>query len=87
MQIWLGKQILDQKDKVEQDVKQQQKWVVELPPAMTAEQWVSAYGKVGGQVVTTGGNKPDSKKLKRKTAHVLNRDDLDELEEEEIPRK
>ncbi len=87
MQIWLGKQILDQKDKVEQDVKQQQKWVVELPPAMTAEQWVAAYGKVGGQVVTTGGTKPDSKKLKRKAARVLNRDDMDDLEEEEVPDK
>jgi hypothetical protein len=87
MQIWLGKQLLDQKDKVDQDIKQEQKWVVELPPAMTADQWLAAYGKVGGDVVTPGGAKPGSKKLKRKTARVLNRDEMDDLEEEETPEK
>jgi hypothetical protein len=87
MQIWLGKQLLDQKDKIDQDVKQEQKWVVELPPAMTADQWLAAYGKVGGEVVTQGGAKPNSKRLKRKTARVLNRDEMDDLEEEEAPEK
>jgi hypothetical protein len=87
MQIWLGKQLLDQKDKIDQDVKQEQKWVVELPPAMTADQWLAAYGKVGGEVVTQGGAKPNSKRLKRKTARVLNRDEMDDLEEEETPEK
>jgi hypothetical protein len=84
MQIWLGKQILNQTDKVEQDVKQEQKWVVELPPAMTAEQWVAAYGKVGGPVVTSGApalGKP--RRPGRRPARVLNRDDLDEIEAEE----
>lgn len=88
MQIWLGKQLLDQKDKIDQDVKQEQKWVVELPPAMTSEQWLAAYGKVGGEVITPGGGKPNSKKLKRsKTARVLNRDEMDNLEEEEVPEE
>ena len=48
MLIWLGKQLLGQSDKVEQEVKQDQRWVVELPPPMTAEQWVSAFGKGNG---------------------------------------
>lgn len=89
MQIWLGKQLLDQKDKIDQEVKQEQKWVVELPPAMTAEQWVAAYGKIGGDVVTKDGVKPGrgGKRLKRKTAQVLSRDEMDELEEEEDPEK
>lgn len=87
MQIWLGKQLLDQKDKVDQDIKQEQKWVVELPPAMTADQWVAAYGKVGGDVVTRDGPKgPKSRKRVHKTARVLNRDEMDDLEdEEEVP--
>jgi hypothetical protein len=87
MQIWLGKQLLDQKDKIDQDVKQEQKWVVELPPAMTADQWLSAFGKTGGDVITPGGAKPGSKRLKRKNARILNRDEMDDLEEEEGPEK
>lgn len=89
MQIWLGKQLLDQKDKIDQDIKQEQKWVVELPPAMTADQWIAAYGKIGGDVVSKDGVKPHraGKRLKRKAAQVLNRDEMDDLEEEETPEK
>lgn len=45
MLIWLGKQLLGQVDKVEQEVKNDQRWVVELPPPMSADQWVAAFGK------------------------------------------
>lgn len=51
MLIWLGKQLLGQVDKVEQEVKQDQRWVVELPPPMSPEQWVSAYGKPGDNAI------------------------------------
>lgn len=87
MQIWLGKQLLSQTDKVEQDVKTQTKWVVELPPAMTAEQWVAAYGKIGGEVVTPEGIKPMPRKRgrPRAAASVLNRDDMAEDDREEDP--
>lgn len=43
--IWLGKQLLGQVDKVEQEVKQDQRWVVELPPPMSPDEWVKAFGK------------------------------------------
>jgi hypothetical protein len=86
MQIWLGKQLLSQTDKVDQQVETKQKFVVELPPAMTAEQWIAAYGKIGGDVVTPEGVKPKPRKPGRpRTAAVLNRDDMDEEDQEEEP--
>ena len=97
MLIWIGKQLLAQTDKVEQNVETKQKWVVELPPAMTAEQWVAAYGKIGGEVVNPAGSPASSQTgspVKRKGGRprgpnsVLNRDDRDEMEEEEeIPER
>lgn len=103
MLIWIGKQLLSQTDKVEQNVETKQKWVVELPPAMTAEQWVAAYGKIGGDVVTPAGPANPATSpgppVKRKAGRPrgpnsvlnrmpLNRDDRDEMEEEEeIPER
>jgi hypothetical protein len=59
MLIWLGKQLLGQVEKIEQEVKQDQRWVVELPPPMSPEDWVKAFGKPGdGAVDVTG---PDGK--------------------------
>jgi hypothetical protein len=48
MLIWLGKQLLGQVDKVEQEVKNDQRWVVELPPPMSPAEWVKAFGKGEG---------------------------------------
>ncbi len=84
MQIWLGKQMLNQADKVEQDIKQQQKWVVELPPAMTADQWVAAYGKSNAKIVVKDGEAKPPKARKRKTASVVERDSVIEDEEDII---
>lgn len=89
MQIWLGKQLLGQVDKNEQKIEQQQKWVVELPPAMTADQWVAAYGKSNAEIVP--GTKPEAKQKPkrpaRKSVRVLDRDEMDETDEEEVPEK
>ena len=90
MLIWLGKQLLGQVDKVEQEVKQDQRWVVELPPPMTADQWVSAFGKGGGKpgdnaIDVTNANSGSSSSTSAKTgrrgkptaaAKVVNRDDF-----------
>jgi hypothetical protein len=77
MLIWLGKQLLGQAEKLEQEVKQDQRWVVELPPPMAPDDWVKAFGKPGdGAVdVTNGdGNGDDNAKAKtgrgRRTASV-----------------
>src|SRR3954447_22356974 len=51
MLIWLGKQLLGQTDKVEQEVKQDQRWVVELPPPMSADAWIKAFGKGGDDAI------------------------------------
>jgi hypothetical protein len=61
MLIWIGKQLLAQTDKVEQNVETKQRWVVELPPAMTADQWVAAYGKVKGEIVASPESAPPGK--------------------------
>lgn len=40
---FLGMNILGQSEKGEQEVKQESKWVVELPPPMSAEAWKKAF--------------------------------------------
>jgi hypothetical protein len=43
MLIWLGKQYLEQTDKMETKVEERSSFVVELPPPMSADDWAAAF--------------------------------------------
>lgn len=43
MLIWLGKQVLNQADKIESKVEERASFVVELPPPMSPDEWKAAF--------------------------------------------
>jgi hypothetical protein len=86
MLIWLGKQLLGQTDKVEQEVKQDQRWVVELPPPMSADEWVKAFGSNAGDDAlditnenTNANSGSKGKRGRRAGAKVINSGDYTEI--------
>lgn len=67
MLVWLGKQLLGQVDKVEQTVDNKQRFVVEIPPPMSAKEWINAYGKQGDDAVDVTGGKPSRPQPRSRT--------------------
>jgi hypothetical protein len=67
MMIWLGKNLLDQKDRVEQTEQNDKRWVVSLPQPATPEQWMAIYGKPGDDAVDITNSKPTKPRSKSKS--------------------
>ncbi len=75
MLVWLGKQILGQVDKVEQSIENKQRFVVEIPPPMTANEWMKSYGKASDDASDVNGESPaPTKQRGRRTAKVISTD-------------
>lgn len=84
MLVWLGKQLLGQVDKVEQTVDTKQRFVVEIPPPMTAKEWINAYGKQGEDAIDVTSDKstrpqPKSRSRANKSARMIDSSDYTEV--------
>ena len=79
MLVWLGKQLLGQVDKIEKIGGDTAKFVVELPPPMSPEQWIAAYGKPGDNAIDVTNRKPGrprSKSRANRQVQVINADEF-----------